>query len=211
MMNEKKENSKHLSCGKCYTLHRKCSGGRPCEYCKDRNLICIDNPHRKKRGRPKGSRNKQKNYSPCRRNKMSDENDAEKEKKKRGRPKGSKNRLIKKSKSEEEILEKIAEKLMEEAQVEEEKEGGGTSSTYEESDNLNFDEVDLDSSNFDSFNNFSAMEPAYIVPDCFLFDPLLINDEEEALMGSERLSKEERIDPNQHLFYQEHSFLDLII
>ena len=142
---------------------------------------------------------------------MSDENDAEKEKKKRGRPKGSKNRLIKKHKSEEEIMEKIAEKLMEEAQFEEEKEGSGTSSTYEESDNLNFDEVDLDSSNFDSFNNFSAMEPACILPECFFFDPLLINDEGEALLGSERLSKEERIDPNQHLFYQEHSFLDLII
>eukprot|EP01091_Cochliopodium_minus_P004966 TRINITY_DN1486_c0_g1_i1.p1 TRINITY_DN1486_c0_g1~~TRINITY_DN1486_c0_g1_i1.p1 ORF type:complete len:538 (-),score=120.72 TRINITY_DN1486_c0_g1_i1:45-1658(-) len=52
---------KLLACSKCYKLHRKCTGeSRPCDYCKERKLECIENPDRKKRGRPKGSKNKYK-------------------------------------------------------------------------------------------------------------------------------------------------------
>lgn len=50
---------KLLACAKCYKLHRKCTGeSRPCDYCRERKLECIENPERKKRGRPKGSKNK---------------------------------------------------------------------------------------------------------------------------------------------------------
>lgn len=35
------------SCRTCYTTHRKCDGKRPCSACKQRQLVCQDNPSKR--------------------------------------------------------------------------------------------------------------------------------------------------------------------